>query len=186
MARLRLLPQASPANLNKVACIKAVRQLTGLGLKEAKDAVELAMTNVVVTFDDITAERSINADHSSFDALKENGMELVAGTSKIEFIIAAVKESAKLAADEAEEELAILLLSAIKQHKQNQRDAEDKYKAEQELHQQRVHATKIRADEVAQIKLREDNLWRESQRESQERSRKADTGLKDQWGRPQS
>jgi len=187
MAKLRLLQQANPANFNKVACIKAVRQLTGIGLKEAKDAVELAMTNVAVTFDNITAERSINADQSSFDALRENGMELVAGTNKIEFIIEAVKESAKMAADDGEEDLAILLLTAIKQHKQNKLDAEEKYQAEAELHRQRVHTAKIRADEVAQIKLREDKLWRESQ----ERSRKADSVHKDilnkdQWSRPQS
>jgi len=31
-------------NVNKVQCIKAIRTLTGLGLKEAKDLVELAMT----------------------------------------------------------------------------------------------------------------------------------------------
>ena len=44
------------AGANKVSAIKAVREITGLGLKEAKDLVEAAPTNVKEGVDKAEAE----------------------------------------------------------------------------------------------------------------------------------
>jgi hypothetical protein len=182
MAKLRISATGMAEGFNKVACIKAVRALTGIGLKEAKDAVESAMTGIVVEFKHIDPRRTVDTDPEYLESLRVNGLELSAGTNKVDFILAALKESAKLAADAGEEELAIAILGAIVQHKQTKLDAEENQRAETESHQLRVHAAKIRADELAQMKLREDDLWRESQR----RAHKADGYLDNKWDGPRS
>lgn len=182
MAKLHISATGMSKGFNKVACIKAVRALTDIGLKEAKDAVESAMAGVVVEVKHINPRRTVDAEQEYLENLRVNGLELSTGTNKVDFILAALKEAAKLAADEDEEELAIAILSAIVQHKQTKLDAEEKKRAETESHQLRVHAAKIRADELAQMKLREDDLWRESQR----RSQKADSVLDSTWDNPRS
>lgn len=154
MSRLRMLPEGKPEKFNKVACIKAVRGLVGLGLKDAKAAVESAMDGCIITFDNIKPRVSTHVDQWAHDSLKENGMELITGTSKLEFIIEAVKEAAKIATDEGEEELAILLLGTIKQHKQNQLDKEAQYKTDLELQRQRLHAERIRTEKEENLRDR--------------------------------
>ncbi len=51
MPTLRTNRNFDPADYNKVAVIKAMRSLTGMGLKDAKDAVELAAAGTPFQFE---------------------------------------------------------------------------------------------------------------------------------------
>ena len=153
MSRLRISKHGMPQDYNKVASIKAVRQLCGIGLKEAKDAVEEAMTGTVVAITDLTPHASSQmSNHDAHESLRAQGMILQAGTSKTEFIIQAVRESAKLAADEEETELSILLLDALRQHEINVDAREERWKETQEKDRVRAHAEQIRKEEQDAIR----------------------------------
>ena len=65
--------------LNKVAVIKAIRTLTGLGLKEAKDASERALTPQTFEFSGSLFLPHINTDYeidSQFRILRSYGVEV--------------------------------------------------------------------------------------------------------------
>ena len=148
MSRLRTTKRGMPHDFNKVAAIKAVRQLAGIGLKEAKDAVEEAMTGIVVVIEDVRPhDPSAPAMYDASESLRAQGMELSSGTTKTQFIVQAVRESAKLAADEEETDLAILLLDALKQHEVNVAEKEERYLEAQEQNKIRAHAERMRREE---------------------------------------
>ena len=162
MARLRISKQGMPDSFNKVAAIKAVRLLTGIGLKEAKDTVEEAMTGVIVEIDDSSAiqrELTTANTHEAIENLRAQGMELQNGTTKIEFILQAVKESAKLATDEKETDLAILLLGVISQHEANVFAKEEQYKLMQEENRIRAHAERMRREEADALREKQEERF---------------------------
>ena len=84
IVRFQQDPKLNPQSVNKVGGIKAVRALTGLGLKEAKDIVEDAMRTVGkwvdITIGDGLTQQQILALCKN---LEENGFpaELIGATS---------------------------------------------------------------------------------------------------------
>lgn len=163
MAKLRLARGGLQDDFNKVAAIKAIRQLSGIGLKEAKEAVEAAMLGDLI---DLSNNRPLSTPTSSIEAhqiLSEQGFELIQGTPKVEFIISALKESAKLAADEEDEELAILLLDVIRQHKENSERKESKLAVEREATRERNHTESLRKEEIAEMREQQEQRWEKNQ-----------------------
>lgn len=177
MAKLRLSNGTMRDGFNKVAAIKAVRQLTGIGLKEAKEVVEEAMTGVVVDLSASVPDESLISVQESYHALAAQGLELIQGTNKVEFIVAAIKESAKMAADEEEEELAIMLLDVIRQHKENCDEKKRREEADREAARERSHAERIRREEIANFREQEEQRWENEQRRSQKNAPMMDTRI---------
>ena len=172
MSRLRISKNGMPEHYNKVAVIKAVRQLTGIGLKEAKDAVEEAMTGIVVIIKDGTPhESTIASSHDANDSIHENGMELYSGTSKTQFIIQAIRESAKMAADEEETDLAILLLGVLSQHEANEIEKEERYREAQDQIRIRAHGERMRREEQDSMREAQEERFRSSRKREQEQER---------------
>ena len=172
MSRLRISKNGMSQNFNKVAVIKAVRQLTGIGLKEAKDAVEEAMTGTVVLIKNGTPHDStIASSNDANDSIHENGMELFFGTSKTQFIVQAIRESAKLAADEEENELAILLLDVLRQHEINEVAKEERYRETQEQNRIRAHGERMRREEQDAIREAQEKRFRSTRKREQEQER---------------
>ncbi len=110
MSRLCRMPGGHPENDKKVVCIKAFRAITGLGLKEAKDAVELAMGGGAFSLPGKTAP--VNCD-AEIDVLNDNGLMITGNATKIEFILRSMRANAKMAIDSKENNLAILILDAL-------------------------------------------------------------------------
>jgi hypothetical protein len=166
MSKLRLTRAGMPADFNKVAAIKALRLLSGVGLKEAKDAVEEAMTGAVV---DLTQTAPIDelGVQESIRNLEAQGFEFINGKGKIPFVIEAIKESAKLAADEEDEELAMLLLDVIKQHRENCERREHEAEERREIARQRNHAERIRKEEMSAIREAQEERWQAAELRSQ-------------------
>ena len=102
-------------NPNKVAAIKAVRAITGLGLKEAKDAVEEAMVGHIV---------SINTSFNPYDTihaaglqdLSDMGFDLGDKKTKTAIVLESVKQAAILATKEDDYDLTRLLLNVLTEY----------------------------------------------------------------------
>ena len=170
MSKLRLTREGMPQDFNKVSAIKALRQLSGVGLKDAKDAVEAAMTGQVVDLS-TTAPVGEYADHDSLRNLTSQGFEFLNGKGKIPFVIEAIKESAKLAADEEDEELAMLLLGVIAQHKENCERREREAEEQRELNKQRNHADRMRREELDELRELQEQRFQSAELRSQENDR---------------
>ena len=78
---------------DKVPVIKALRAVAGLGLKEAKDGVELAADGVPFEFD---GNIQPHAHYDSMQVFKENGFNFVEVDSKTSVVLESVKQSAVL------------------------------------------------------------------------------------------
>ena len=168
MSKLRMThPGSLPTDFNKVTTIKAVRQLSGVGLKEAKDAVEAAMVGDIVDLGDFASSDALAAGVESLRNLTAQGFEIVNGRGKIPFVIEAIKESAKLAADEEDEELAMLLLDVIKQHKENCERREREAEEMRELARERNHAERIRKEQMSELRELQEQRWQASEERSQ-------------------
>lgn len=170
MSKLRLTREGMPQDFNKVSAIKALRQLSGVGLKEAKDAVEAVMTGEIVDLG-TTAPRGEYADYDSLRNLTAQGFEFLNGKGKIPFVIEAIKESAKLAADEEDEELAMLLLDVIKQHNENCERREREAEEYRELAKQRSHADRMRREELDAVREQQEQRFQAAELRSQENDR---------------
>ena len=97
---------------NKVAAIKAVRAITGLGLKEAKDAVEDAMIGNAVSIN--TSFNPHDPIHSGgLQDLKDMGFDLGDKNTKTAIILESVKQAAILATKEDDYDLTKLLLNVL-------------------------------------------------------------------------
>jgi len=109
---LTLMPGAQP---QKVASIKALRTLTGLGLKEAKDAVEDAMdtgkTSIQMYGDPVSLLRTEEVKILTSEGFRVNGIG-----DKKEAIVNSVQTSARIAIQDKQYELAIDLLKVLKDH----------------------------------------------------------------------
>ena len=97
---------------SKVAVIKLVRQLSGIGLKEAKDAVESAMEGNSVDMKSVFNPRD-PAHAEGIANLIELGFDLNDKTTKASVILESVKQGAILAAKESDYGLAQLLITVI-------------------------------------------------------------------------
>jgi hypothetical protein len=162
---------------NKVAVIKALRNLAGLGLKESKDGVELAATGVPFEF----ACDVVLRDHhyGVTEAFSENGFVLVELASKTSIVLQSVKESAIFATKEGENDLARLLLNVLMDYEQilKGRDAEKVELIESRKYND--HADKARHEELEQFQHARDmrnaafEETKRDKKEQEERMRKA-------------
>lgn len=111
MAKLQRIGNL-PSSYNKVAAIKAIRVIAGLGLKEAKDAVEIAEGGVPY---DLGFK---NPSHFAEElaSLREQGFTVTGGGQKIDFIIKSLRAGVKMATDADEFELAKDLIDIIAKH----------------------------------------------------------------------
>lgn len=92
--------------VNKVSAIKALRSLSGLGLKEAKDAIEAA--HLQQTFNNIIA--SVPLMEQEMATLRANGIEVRAAGM---FIIEELRRLAADALKAGEDELANEILQLV-------------------------------------------------------------------------
>jgi len=118
MAKLCKMPGSTSTTDQKVACIKAFRQITGLGLKEAKDAIELAMSGGVFLLPGKTAPSGCDAE---IDVLNANGLMITGNANKVEFILRSLRANAKMAIDCEENNLAILIIDALDRFEDNRK-----------------------------------------------------------------
>lgn len=117
MSKLCRKPGASSYDgYNKVACIKAFREITRLGLKEAKDAVELAAGGGVFVLPERMS--TVNCDEQ-IDMLNANGLTITGDATKVEFILRSLRANAKMAIDIEENNLAILILDTLDRFEDN-------------------------------------------------------------------
>ena len=149
MSILRIKPGKRPGNYNKVAVIKAIRAITGAGLKESKDWVESAIEgNAIKLIHYQYSEKNINENYDLFDILEAEGFEIISKNTRIDFILEATATSAKMAIDEKEHELATLLLNVLSTYKKNrQKKIENKKKIE-EAERVRKHKQRMRREEL--------------------------------------
>lgn len=118
MIRLRLRPGADGKNTNRVATIKAIRGITGSGLKEAKDWVDAAQAGEVVELERYSSG-VIDDSHHQYETLQREGYEIIDNNPKTDFILETIKQSVKMAVDEGEAELGTLLLDVLIKHEEN-------------------------------------------------------------------
>jgi hypothetical protein len=71
--------KAPTTHYNKVACIKAIRYLTGMGLKDAKDASERPGVDQFFSIDNITPE----VREEQYRILRADGYEIGPGVHKL-------------------------------------------------------------------------------------------------------
>ena len=104
---------------NKVAAIKALRSMSGLGLKDAKDGVEDVMSGRT-----LTVPLSINAldDRGLLNAreeiatLRAEGIHVGVGGTKRDVVIGATRSAAKMAVNDKQYDLAIDLIKVLRDH----------------------------------------------------------------------
>lgn len=113
MAHLRKARNFNYDNYNKVATIKAVRAVTHLGLKDAKDAVEDAVDRGLSISMDISRNLSPAVVQDSIRVIEDNGLLLTYKSQKIDFVLEGLKQSAIMCAREDEYELSQLIMSVL-------------------------------------------------------------------------
>jgi len=115
-------PKEYPPPCNKVAVIKAIRELSGVGLKEAKDISEMNHLHLLelrrpAAVDDEWFERQIN---EQCRILRQNGVT-VDGT--IHFILQELRDLASKALVQGDDELANEILQLVLAEKLRRRSA---------------------------------------------------------------
>ena len=110
MAKLCRMPGSFIEDYNKVACIKAFRHITGLDLKDSKDAVELAASGGAFVLRDKIVLRDCD---DQIAILKANGLLITGSADKVQFILRSMRANAKMAIDCEENNLAILILDML-------------------------------------------------------------------------
>ena len=118
MKREAKLTRIGPTN-NKVAAIKALRSLSGLGLKEAKDGVEDVMDGrsltVPLAIGALDDRGQLNA-REELATLRQEGIHVGAGSTKRDAVIGATRSAAKIAVDDKQYDLAIDLIKVLRDH----------------------------------------------------------------------
>ena len=94
MTNLIRMPGKLSQDYNKVACIKAFRFMTGLSLKDAKDAVELAADGGVFALPTKLPSLEYKEEMGILNA---NGLMITDGTDKVSFILKSLRANAKMA-----------------------------------------------------------------------------------------
>jgi hypothetical protein len=115
MATLKAARNYDSTNFNKVAVIKAVRSVSGLGLKEAKDAVEDAMAGHKITVD-IAPNLANVVIEDCVETIEMHGMSLSWKGTHTDFILKSVQQNAVLATNSDDYELAQLLLNVLTEY----------------------------------------------------------------------
>lgn len=102
---------------NKVAAIKALRCITRLGLKEAKDAIESVMSGSVITVDAVGKKGFDSVDdRECLRTLTAEGIGVITGGGKRSVILSATRTNAKMAVEDGDYDLAISLINVLKEH----------------------------------------------------------------------
>jgi len=137
---------------NKVAAIKAVRAITGIGLKEAKDAVEDAMAGRAANIDStFNPHDPIHA--SGLRDLADMGFDLGDKNVKSAIILESVKQSAILAAKEDDYELSRLLLNVLTDYDEIVAARIEKSCREAEARREQKHHAAMQREEHEQAQI---------------------------------
>ncbi len=147
MATLRTTRKFNKNNYNKIIVIKAFRQISGVGLKEAKDGVESAAAGFPQEFKLQNLSTTIERESESITNMADEVFTIGSANPKIEVIIEATKQSAILATNEGDTELARILLGALIDFKAIEQRREDERYAENEAASNRRHIAKVRESE---------------------------------------
>lgn len=158
MSRLQLQSGVDGSNTNKVAAIKALRNITGAGLKESKDWIEAARDGEMVELEHYPSG-VIGDSYLDHENLEREGYEIINSNTKIDFILEAIRQSAKMAVDEGENELGTLLLNILVKHEENrkQKKIDQKHAVDEIL--DRKHKQKMRLYELDEAKERDRNRY---------------------------
>ena len=118
MSNITLYPIHGRRTTNKVAAIKALRQLTGLGLKEAKDAVEDVMVGHRIECSVLSGYDVESHNSEEYRVLEQEGIGAVSPRDVLarEAIIIPLKELVSMATCESQYELARDILTVLEKH----------------------------------------------------------------------
>ncbi len=125
MSHLRKARNFNPNNYNKVATIKAVRAVSGLGLKEAKDAVEAAVERNEVVKVQISRHIESAVVNDCIKTIEQNGLALGYKSHRIDVVLEGLKQSAILCAKEDEFELSQFIMDALLKYEKVEEKRED-------------------------------------------------------------
>ncbi len=151
MATLRTTRKFNKNNYNKIIVIKAYRQISGVGLKEAKDAVESAADGFPQEFKLQHITSTIERESESITNMADEGFTIGSANPKIEVIIEATKQSAILATNEGDAELARILLGVLIDFRAIEDRREDERYAENDAATERRHVARVRENEREQM-----------------------------------
>lgn len=180
MATLRTTHNFNSQDYGKVAVIKALRSIGGIGLKEAKDGVELAAEGIPFEFTTTTILRD---RYDEMEVFKEHGFILAELDSKTSIVLESVKQSVVFATKEGDNELARLLLNVLMDYDQILKDRDVERAEEAEARKIRDQAEKARQAEREKFQHEremqhgaqqaQDDLQRLNKREQEQRIRLA-------------
>lgn len=166
MPTLRTTRNFDPADYNKVAVIKAMRSLTGMGLKQAKDAVELAAAGTPFQFDtSIFLADSIG----EVEVIDENGFTVTEVNANVSIVLTSVRQSAVFAANQGDNELSRLLLNVLIDFEQIQKEREAEKRAAVDTLKEREYAEKLRREESERMQHDREIRHGEQQQQTEER-----------------
>lgn len=159
MAHLRKGRNFNPDRYNKVATIKAVRSATGVGLKDAKDAVEDAVNSGLVIKMEIARNIAPTVLDDAIHTIEDNGLVLSHTSQKIDIVLESMKQSAILAAKEDEYELSKLIMNVLLEYEkiENRREVARVERVEQEAI--RKHNERTRQEKEAQYEHNQQIRW---------------------------
>lgn len=153
-------------NYNKIAVIKALRSISGVGLKEAKDAVEMAADGIAFEFD---APVALNESWDEMQDIKANGFTISQANDAITIVLESVKQNAIFCTNNGDNGLARLLLSLLDDYEQMQKDREADIIRESIERKEREHADKIRRAERDKIQNDRDLAYSVQAQQEEER-----------------
>lgn len=133
---------------DKIAVIKAMRSLTGMGLKETKDAVELAAQGTPFKF---SAGVFAVDGLGEIEVINKNGFTVTEVGANIAIVLESVKASAVFATNQGDNELARLLLNVLLDFEQIQKGRDEEQRAATIALKAREHDEKLRRDETERL-----------------------------------
>jgi hypothetical protein len=167
MPTLRTTRNFDPSNYNKVAVIKAMRSLTGIGLKEAKDAVELAASGTPFQFE---TGVFISDSLGEVEVIDENHFTVTEVNANVSIVLSSVKQSAIFSTKQGDNELGRLLLNVLIDFEQIQKNRDAEKRAAVDTMKEREYAEKVRRAEAE--KLQHDREIRHGEQQQQEENRR--------------
>ncbi len=151
MASLRTLRSFDKDNYNKIAAIKAFRTLSGLGLKDAKDAVEGAAKGIPYEFQINNTFSTAAKDTDVIMQLTQQGFTVGSANPELEVVLEGIKQGAILAAKAGDSEFARIILNALIEYDALEKNREDQRYADYEAAAARHHIAKVRDGEREQM-----------------------------------
>lgn len=158
MASLRTTRGFNKNRYNKVKAIKAFRQLSSLGLKEAKDGVESAAIGIPYEFQLNNLSSTVDREGEALTSLTEEGFTIGSVSPQIEVILEATKQSAIMASKAGDSELARILLGVLIEFDTIEKRREDERYADYEAAANRRHIAKER--EIEREKMQHEREMR--------------------------